>query len=176
MGGIGRVLSFLRAVRNGAQVSDVTIDPGGGANVTSEHFSDSGDDASPLPTDYAVYVSIPRQGGQVVVGYIDPINVPKSAPGDKRIRGRDKDTGADVCDVWLKNDGSIKAANALGYYELRADGVFEVNGVTIGTDGTITTPTGVVTPSAVVNGKEIAEHDHAIVSGSSQPGPTGPNN
>lgn len=82
----------------------------------------------------------------------------------------------------LRADGSHRTENGSGYLELREDGVVEINGATIGTDGAIVSPVSVTAPvvtgstSVVANGKELAGHDHAILGGSSAPGPTGTNN
>ncbi len=198
MGRLAKILSFIRVTRNGAKVSDVKVDPGGGANVTVEHFAPPGDDSFPLNSDYVATMEIPRTGGEVAVGYVDPLNTPKANQGDKRVYARDADTGAVVVEVWLKNDGtavvsndegiftlapsgSIKGDNGSGSFELQAGGDFIVNGVTIDTSGNITSPatiTGVTVtaPSMQTGGKELAGHDHNILSGSSAPGPTGSNN
>ena len=122
MGRIGRLLSFVRTTRHGANVSDVKIDPGGGANVTSEHFASAGEDAFPLTTDYPISVELQRQGVAAVVGYIDPLNAPKSLEGEKRIYARDKDTGLVIVEVWLKNDGEATTFNENGSITLRPDG------------------------------------------------------
>lgn len=199
MGRIGRLLSFVRTLRNGSKVSDVKIDLGGGENILSEHFSDAGDDSFPLESDYVLTSQVPRSGGQVVAGYLDPINAPKALPGDKRIVGRDQATGLVVVDVWLKSsgeavtandngsftlnpDGSIKGINGSGSFELEVGGDFRVNGVVIDTSGNITSPAKIdavtveATTSLLAATKEIAGHDHTIDSGSSAPGPTGENN
>lgn len=188
MGLISILRSFTRVVRNGAQASDVKIDPSGGANVTAEHFSAPGDDSHPLPDDFAVAVSVAQTGRAAVIGYIDPLNTPKAEDGEKRIYARDPSDGSVVVEVWLKNtgealtsnvngsvtlspDGTIKGVNTNGSFELQAGGDFVVNGVTIDKNGKVTIPT-----SLNLAGKEIAGHDHAINSGSSAPGPTGSNN
>ncbi len=187
MGRIGKLLSFVRAVRNSAQVSDVKLDPGGGPVITAEHFSAPGDDSHPLAGDYVRVGQVPQSGRAAVTGYVDPATEPKAQPGEKRIYARDTD-GAEVAEVWLKNDstvtavnsngsvtlspdGSILGQNSSGSFELQASGDFVVNGVTIAADGSVTIPT-----SLTLNGKEIAGHTHPITSGSSAPGPTGPNN
>lgn len=187
MGRIGKLLSFVRAVRNGAQVNDVKLDPGGGPLITAEHFSSPGDDSHPLPGDYVRVGDVPQSGREAVTGYVDPANAHKAQPGEKRLYARDED-GAEVAEVWLKNDGtvtvvnangsvtlsqdgSILGQNAAGSFELQASGDFVVNGVTIAADGAVTIPA-----SLTLAGKEIAGHDHDITSGSSAPGPTGPNN
>lgn len=195
---------------------DVKTDPGGGANITAQHFSDPGDDSHPLTTDYAALIDVEGTGREAAVGYLDPINEPKAQPGDKRIYARDAASGAVVVEVWLQNngtgtmsnangsvvllpdggsitttpngtfetkaDGSIKGVNGSGAFELQAGGDFVVNGVTIDTSGNITSPATITAPTVAANtsmtaaGKELAGHDHAINSGSSAPGPTGPNN
>jgi len=187
MGRIAKLLSFVRSLAGDAKVSDVKVNPGGGANVTAQHFSTPGDDSHPMPGDYVATVPVQRTGSEVAVGYLDPLNEPKALSGDKRIYARDAD-GVVIVEVWLKNDGtaltsnangsstlspdgSQKGVNANGSFELQANGNFVVNGVTIDTSGNVTIPT-----SLTLGGKEIAGHDHAIDSGSSAPGPTGPNN
>ena len=186
MGRIGKVLSFLGLTREGANVRDVKTDPGGGINATSEHFADPGDDSHPLPGDYAATVSIMRRGISVAVGYVDPKNDNKAAAGEKRIYSRDAG-GAMIAEIWLKNDGSVICDNGAGSFELQASGDFVVNGVTIDTGGNIIAPadvtvTGTVEADTLIGttsvqglGKELAIHTHPILSGSSQPGPTGPN-
>ena len=176
MGRIVKVLSFIRVLRNGAKVSDAKVDTGGGANITAEHYASAGDDAHPLPDDYAITDDVQQTGKEAVVGYLDILNDQKAQPGDKRIYARDADTGAMIVELWLKNDGSTVLSNTNGWFTLLANGDFLINGVNIDTTGQITTPTAIVSPSAVINGKELDGHDHPITSGSSAPGPTGPNN
>jgi hypothetical protein len=121
VGRITRLLSFVRALANGAQVSDVKVDPGGGENITAQHFAPAGDDSHPLPNDYAAIMPVQRTGSEVAVGYLDPLNEPKAQPGDKRVYARDAG-GAAVVDVWLKNDGTATTANSNGVSELLPDG------------------------------------------------------
>ena len=122
MGRLAKILSFIRVIRNDAKVSDVKIDPGGGANVTVEHFAPPGDDSYPLDSDYVATMGIPRTGGEVAVGYVDPLNTPKANQGDKRIYARDANTGAVVVEVWLKNDGTAIVSNDEGSATLQPDG------------------------------------------------------
>ena len=168
MGRIAKLLSFVRVTRNDAKISDVKIDPGGGSNITAEHFAPAGDDSFPLKTDYVVTNDIPRAGGEAVVGYVDPINTPKANKGDKRIYARDANTGAAVIELWLKNDGSGILSNANGSLELQANGDFLINGVKIDAAGIVT-----ILNSLILAGKEIAGHDHPA---GTPPGDTGPNN
>lgn len=192
MGRLGKLLSFLRTTRNGSNVSDAKVDTGGGFNLTLEHFSPAGEDAHPLPGDYVAILPIQATGRGVAVAYADPNNEQTAQPGEKRIYARDS-SGAFVVELWLKADGSavltngfgtvtlsadgaISGSNSNGSFELESGGDFVVNGVTIDTDGNITSPTSVSAPSIVADGKELAGHDHDILSGSSAPGPTGANN
>ena len=204
MGRIAKLLSFLRVTRNGAKISDVKIDPGGGSNITAEHFAPPGDDSFPLPSDYVVTAEINRTGNEAAVGYADPLNDPVALEGDKRIYGRDPD-GVAINQVWLKSDGSVLVSNDNGSVLLRSDGgsiittpvsAFEAkaNGSIKGDNGNgsfelqsggdflvngvkIDAAGNVTIPtSLILNGKEIAGPDHNITSGSSAPGPTGANN
>ena len=155
MGRLAKLLSFVRVTRNGAKLSDVKVNPGGGANITAEHFAPPGDDSHPLPGDYVALNTDSGSGRESAIGYLDPLNEPKAGPGDKRIYARDEN-GVLIVEVWLKstgeatilNDsgaftlspaGSIKGNNSLGSFELAAGGDFLVNGVTIDTSGNIST-------------------------------------
>lgn len=122
MGRIARLLSFVRLTRNDAKVSDVKVNPGGGPNITAEHFADAGDDSHPLITDYVALNRGSGTGRESAIGYLDPLNEPKAQPGDKRIYARDADSGAVVVEVWLKNDGSAVVSNENGSVTLRPDG------------------------------------------------------
>lgn len=166
LGVLARVLSFTRTQRNGAKLSDVKLDPGGGPNITGEHLADPGDDSYPLTTDYAAAMSIPRGGGKVPIAYADTINTPKAEEGEKRIYGRDPATGLAVNEVWLKSDGSVIIANALGAIELKADGSVNINGAVISAAGEVTSATG----------KVLSTHIHAQGndSGSDTQVPTNP--
>lgn len=187
MGRLGILKQFTRAIRRSANVSEVVVDPGGGALITAEHMSPPGDDSHPLVGDYVRTGTIGQTGRSSITGYIDPANTPKALPGEKRIYARDEN-GEEVAEIWLKASGEVTTVNAngqvtlsatgailgqngAGSFELTAAGDFVVNGVTIGADGSVNIPA-----SLTLAGKEIAGHDHPITSGSSAPGPTGPNN
>lgn len=189
MGLISLLKSFTRRNQNDVRSSVTKSDPGGGNLLTSDHFSDAGDDSFPLPGDYQALVKGPRSGETMSIGYADTKNTPKALAGDKRIYARDASTGLVVVEVWLQNDGtatmsndtgsftlaptgSIKGLNGNGSFELEAGGDFAVNGAKIDTNGKITSPVGFVGPSAVINSKELAEHDHKA---GTPPGDTGVN-
>ena len=156
MGLIAKVLSFTRSEAGAAKVSDVKMNPGGGANITGQHFSAPGDDSVPLAGDYLATSKAKRTGSESVVGYIDPNNDQKASSGEKRIYARDAD-GNLIVEFWLKNDGSavlenekgsvtlgadgsIEGKNDSGGFELQTGGNFVVNNVTITPAGEITTP------------------------------------
>lgn len=123
------------------KVSDTKVDPGGGALREAQHFAPLGDDAHPLAGDYAVAVAV--QGSRlVVVGYVDPKNAQSAQPGERRIYARDA-SGAEVCSVWLKSDGSIVAQNANGVLTLEAGGDVVGNGARMTTDGDVVTSDGI---------------------------------
>ena len=177
MGFIGRVLSFVRAVRSGAKVSDVKSDTGGGDIRTAQHFAPVGDDSHPLVGDYEYLGTAPQRGRVAVLWYVDPKNDSKASAGEVRRYARDS-SGASVVELWLKNDGSVVLQNALGSLTLGADGSilgqneggmfsllaggnFTANGVIITPDGKMTVPTQIATPSILVDGIEAAGHTHA---------------
>lgn len=162
MGRIARLLSFTRTITRGAKVSNVKCHLGGGDNLTCQNFSNCNDDSFPLPDDYVITVPNGRTGLSVIVGYIDPRNDQKATAGEKRIYARDS-AGASIVELWLKSDGSAVLSNANGSLTLKTNGDVEASG-------------SIIAPSMIVNGKELAEHDHNISGGSSAPGPTGPNN
>lgn len=205
MGRIAVILSFSRVEQNGVKTSDVKIDTGGGYNITAQHYASPGDDSFPLKTDFVAIDSIPRRGGAISLGYLDPLNTPKAQEGDKRIYSRNAGSGVPVAEVWLKNDGSVLTANDNGSVLLRPDGgtvtttpnsTFDAaaDGSIQGVNGngsfelqaggdfivngvTIKANGDVIMPnSLLLNGKEIDDHDHNITGGSSAPGPTGGNN
>lgn len=184
MGRLARLLSFVRTTRNGIPATDVKFNPGGGANVTGPHLAPPGDDSHPLPDDFIYAGGTSATGSEAVLGYVDPVNEPIAGAGEKRIYARDAATGVVVAEVWLKNDGSILSSNdngsselqadgsilgenSNGSFELQANGDFVVNGVTINTNGNITTAGTVnagtveATTSLTVAGKEMSGHTHS---------------
>jgi hypothetical protein len=121
MGRLAVLLSFLRTTKNSAKVSDVKVNPGGGANVTAEHFSAAGDDSHPIPGDFVALNGDSGTGREVAIGYLDPTNAPKALTGDKRIYARGSN-GMLIVEVWLKNTGEATSVNANGSVTLQPDG------------------------------------------------------
>jgi hypothetical protein len=102
MGRIAEVLSIERTSDGTA----IKVDPGGGANVTAQHFADAGDDSQPLPGDFTALEDSSGAGAEQVSGYHDPKNAGQAGPGEKRIYSRNAD-GAPVAEVWLKANGEV---------------------------------------------------------------------
>lgn len=161
MSTIARLLSFVRAIRQGVNVPEVTVDTGGGVNHTADHFAPVGDDSHPLPTDYVLVTEIPQSGSKIAIAYLDSVNAGETLEGEKRIYARDPNTGTPVNQVWLKNNGDVLLSNDNGSILLQADGTVNINGVTIDPSGNIDTPGSISAPSMVVNGVELATHTHA---------------
>lgn len=126
MGLVGVLKTFARVTRKAAEVSDVQLDPGGGPNLTGQHFSAPGDDAHPLPDDYVTAVSVTQTGRVAVVGYVDPNNEQKAELGEKRIYARNS-SGSTVVELWLKNSSEAELFNANGSVTLRPDGTIEAD-------------------------------------------------
>lgn len=127
MGLIAKLLSFARATRNGANVSDAKVDPGGGYNLTLQHFGAPGDDSHPVPGDYVASVEVPQHGGAVAVGYVDPKNTGRAKEGERRLYARNE-AGEATVELWLMRSGTIQMVNALGAIYLRADGSTRIEG------------------------------------------------
>ena len=129
---------------------DVKTDRGSGDNVTAQHFSAPGDDATPLPGDYAALSGASGTGRFSVVAYRDAKNPNVAAPGEKRIYSRD---GAGGIKAWvhLKNDGSFTICNETATIEGSPDGTVVINGVIIPADGS---------DIILANGKSLMHHKH----------------
>lgn len=56
--------------------------------------------------------------------------------------------------AWLKNDGSIAVENGAGHIRIAASGVVTINGAVIGTDGDVTTASGISLDMHVHSGVE----------------------
>jgi len=161
-GVIARVLSTLRVVRDGVSRLDVKTDPGGGANITPEHFSPAGDDSAPLPADFLGGIPVQGTGRFIASGYVDPLNPGIALDGEVRRYARNE-AGAIVSSVHLFRDGSIELVsvvggnglriggdgairgfNSAGSFQLAANGDFDVNGAKIDANGEVTNAAGIV--------------------------------
>ncbi len=159
MGLISRVLSYVKTKSQGASVSDVKHDPGGGANQTAHHFQDPNTDSAPLPGDFLITVNVQQTGSQEAVAYLDPNSSQVAEPGEHRTYSRD-DGGTEKAQVYIKKDGTIEVsndtvtltlsasgqatlANGSGSITLEPGGDVDINGAIIDTNGNITTANGI---------------------------------
>lgn len=159
MSSIGPVESVERATDEGVPVVNVKIDPGGQATFTGENFAPAGDDSLPLPADSAVVVD--ASGRDVVVGYVDPKNEGKAAPGEKRTYARDA-AGKVVAEIWAKANGDVAITS------LEAGGKIILNGVEIDQQGNIKAP-GEITGMAATTAVNVTTHVHPTGVGPSGP-------
>src|SRR5688500_5147031 len=106
MGEYAEVLSTAKTTDSGAQVREVTADPGGGANVTAELGLPPGVDAQPLPGDTVALVAGPGEGRKIAVGFTDPKSPLQAGDGEHRLYVRDSE-GEPVAEIWLKSSGAI---------------------------------------------------------------------
>jgi len=142
VGWVGRVRLTEAIVAGVAKVLRVRVDLGGGDNRTPDQYAPAGDDYRPLPTDWATGYAQQGTGRHVVVGYVDPSNAQTAQPGERRLYARDG-SGAQVAEFHLKGDGTARASNAGGYFELKPDGSVEANGAQITPDGDFITSDGI---------------------------------
>lgn len=113
MGILGRVVSFVRAVVDGAQAAEVAIDLDGDEALTALHFGPPGVDAAPLPGDEASLQPGSGTGALDAVGYQDPSTPGQARPGEVRLYAR-SGPGVVAVELWLEADGTLTARNASG--------------------------------------------------------------
>lgn len=174
---MGLIAKLLQFTRRGA-ADEAQSDAGGGNTLTATSFSNANSDSHPLPDDYVALVPIPQSGRVMAVGYHDAANERTAAAGENVQYSRNE-AGEIVARTHWKNDGSVvtynaeasvelladgtvKGDNAAGSFELQAGGNFIVNGVTIDTDGNITTPGNVEAAEvkATDNDVTLGTHNH----------------
>lgn len=164
MGFITEITAVEQNERNGVEFRQLKVNAEATWALTVEQFSSAGDDSPPMTGDYAATTSLTRKGGQAAVGYIDPKLTPVSNPGEKRVYSRDAN-GAEVAQLYLKNDGSVQLSNSAGSFQLLSNGNLNLNGVIIDPSGTITLPNGIV----------LNTHTHPFTGvGAGNPGVTNP--
>lgn len=179
MGRLAIVRLFERVLKGIAKGSEVVSDPGGGANVRSDHFAPIGDDSYPLDGDYVALVD-GSGGREIAVGYADPKNPQESGPGERHIYSRDPATGLLIAGIHLKADGSLDITtpaatvgiSAIGVLTIATDIVATINGVSIDASGNINTSGTITAAQVIAGGKSLAIHTHPA---GTPPGPTGPN-
>jgi hypothetical protein len=162
------ILSVERTTDDdGTPVTNVVVDLGGGATATHELALAPGDDSPPLPGDVAATVDDGGTGSEFVVGVQDTKNAGTAQPGEKRFYGRSTD-GSQVCEFWLKGDGSVRCSNPSGSLELGADGTVTINGVTISPQGEIKAP-GEITAMSQSTAVALSTHTHGDAMGGTTP-------
>jgi hypothetical protein len=138
----------------------VTLDPHGAALDEAEHYAPAGDDAPPLPGDFAAVDAAPGRGNQRTTGYVDPKNKGQALPGEKRIYSRTPD-GSVAGFVWFHGDGLVEIKG------LAAGERYKIGVVEIDAQGNITTP-GEITARAGGAGKvTLTKHIHPTGTGPS---------
>jgi hypothetical protein len=156
MGLIGKILSFVRQMRNGANVSDVKSTIAGKYPVTPEHYSSPGDDSHPLPGDYDFLVPTKQKGRMAAVGYVDPNNTQAAQAGEKRIYARDS-SGVEIVQLHLKNDGEATLFNDETEVLISPAGDFVAMNSIISVDfnsaGTLTADNGVASVEINISGQ-----------------------
>lgn len=171
--GLSAVVQFIRSTVDSLKIPEVQVTPSAeGVPVTAEHYAPPGVDAVPLPDDTAAYMPGTGSGRLAVVAYMDTRNAGTAAAGEHRIYARDAD-GNVVASIWLKGNGDIELRAGEGAsMTIKASGDALINGVTIDSDGNITTP-GDVTVKSTTAPVTSSTHQHPTAmgpSGSPTPG------
>jgi hypothetical protein len=168
---IGEVLSVERDTEEGAHVTNVIVDTGGGSNLTAEYFPNPGDDSPPCVGDMVTLGESEGAGSMAVTGANDARNPGKAAGGERRLYARDEH-GTPVAELWLKADGSgeITGLKCGWKIAMGTDGSITLNGVTIDKDSNIKAP-GEVTAMSAGPGVKLSTHLHPTSMGPSG-GPT----
>lgn len=125
MGILGRVVSFVRAVVDGAQAPEIGVDLDGDESATALHVTPPGVDAAPCPGDLVSLAPGAGKGALDAVGYQDPALPGKARPGEVRLYSR-SGPGALAVELWLEADGTLIARSTLAGAEL-----------TLGPDGSV---------------------------------------
>jgi hypothetical protein len=160
MGTTAVVQSFERVSDEDGEGVDVKLEPAGetGPLDEAEHFASSGDDAPPLPKDFAAVSDAPGRGSKRVTGYVDPKNAGTALGGEKRIYARDPVDGSVVAEIWLKGTGDISIVS------IKSGGKIILNGVGIDQQGNIKAP-GDVTAMSAGPGVKLSTHLHGSGTG-----------
>jgi hypothetical protein len=154
MGSIAEVEKVERVTNeDGVPGVDVTCDPGGEERFTAHHIQPVGDDALPLPGDYAETVDAPGAGAEDAVGYVDVRNVGVALPGEKRTYARNL-AGEVVCEIWAKRNGDVELRS------IAAGGKIILNGAEIDQQGNFTTPGEVTAKAETPAAVKLSTHLH----------------
>lgn len=171
----GIVIAVETVEEDGAKLTIIHADTGGGDATRALLNRDPGDDSRPLPGDSVALVGAPGKGAEQVVGIADTANDAVAGAGEKRIYSRSG--GGDVeAEIWLKADGSIVVTNKSGgSIRLEPSGSVDINGAVIDASGNISTPGDVTAKDATVP-ISVSTHLHGgvTVGAGVTTGPQGP--
>lgn len=157
---IGEVIRVERDIEEGAHVTNVIVDQGGGNTLTAEYYPAPGDDSPPCAGDMAALGDSEGAGSSSLVGVNDGRNQGKAAGGEKRFYARSTD-GVPVSEFWLKGDGTIELTGIKCGWKIvgKSDGTIELNGVTIDPSGNLKA-TGEVTAKSESAPVKLSSHLH----------------
>jgi len=96
----GRVEGIERRVENGATVTYVKVDTGGGDPEEVQHLEAPGEDSPPVIGDFAGVDEVGDSGTKQTNGYFDPKGEAKSANGEKRYVSR-TEQGEKIAELWM---------------------------------------------------------------------------
>jgi hypothetical protein len=172
-GRLGKVSHSERIAKDGVPVVLIYVELGDEDHpetVTAEMLAEPGVDALPLPGDEVMIEEAEGQGETSVNAFADPKNPGVAADGEHRTYARDA-SGAVVCEVWCKADGTVDVKS------IKDGSKLNLNGVLIDQQGNITTPGEVKamagTPEAPLPGVTLSKHLHGSGVGPTTPPTSG---
>ena len=130
MGAIAIIKSVKNIFKKGAWRVETPSDFGGGPINTLTLVLNPGIDSKPLPGDYAYSAPTRKTGEFVAPGVVDIKNEPLALEGETRIYARDA-SGAAVCQIWAKKDGTVLIDNGTAVFEMQPGGDVLINGAKI---------------------------------------------
>lgn len=168
MGRVAVVLDSTRVTeQTGENVTDITLDPDGGNNVTAQLYSPPGEDALPLDGDFAVYEEGDSPELDAVVGFHDPKLAPFAEKGEKVIFSR-SGPGVVAASVHLKKDGSVALKNSGVTITAKSDGTVSIDASSVTITGDLKV-NGEVTAHAATVPVTLTQHVHPTGVGPSGP-------
>lgn len=166
MGLIGRVLNWVTASGRSVPGRQVLVALGARERLTADVYPPLNTDVQGLPGDLPYCASGTGTGRRVALGWLEQVAQQFAEPGELRTYGRN-DEGVTVCEVWLKNDGTlllnnsmcsfeltpngtITGSNNAGSFTLQTNGDLNANGARMTVDGDVVTS----------DGKSLRNHTH----------------
>lgn len=96
------VLGVERRVEEGANVTYLKVDVGGGDIEEVQYFEEAGGDSPPIVGDFVAIEELGKSGSKHAVGCHDSKSTPKAEPGEKRIYSR-TESGTLLAELWLRH-------------------------------------------------------------------------